>query len=392
MHANPLDTKRSANRLLLLICVAFLLCNLFVPSLLIHLNPNLYLLLVTVLAEGVLFLPAWLFMRGRGGPAAFGLRLPGNRAQVLWGLGLGVAGFLLATGINSAMQALWMLLGVTTLDTSASAYTGGGWNILISFLCIVAIPVLAEETLFRGTLLHSWLPQNRTMAVWRTALLFSLMHMNPMSLPAYLALGLLMASVTVLSGSILPAMLVHGVNNLFVLLISLASTPAFVAEAEVMMQPGEFFFAATIYLLLGAVVGRFCHRRFRTAVARQESTRRLFRLPERFDSEHSIFLPPPPPEAEESTEEGMMEAAVEDAAPQQVPAAVPLEATQLDLLEAPLQNGAPQDASAEATETPPRRARLLGTGRVSLLAAYILLILANLFVFLLAAGFLGALV
>ncbi|HPF35833.1 MAG TPA: CPBP family intramembrane metalloprotease [Candidatus Krumholzibacteria bacterium] len=77
----------------------------------------------------------------------------------------------------------------------------------------VAAP-LAEEVLFRGLLYRSlraaWAPW--PVAVL-TALLFALSHGEPWAMFGLIALGLLYARLTELTGSILPAVLAHAVHN-----------------------------------------------------------------------------------------------------------------------------------------------------------------------------------
>jgi len=77
----------------------------------------------------------------------------------------------------------------------------------------VAAP-LAEEAIFRGLLYRSlraaWGPWP---AAVLSALLFALSHGEPWAMFGLVALGLLYARLTEMTGSILPAVLAHGVHN-----------------------------------------------------------------------------------------------------------------------------------------------------------------------------------
>ncbi len=76
-------------------------------------------------------------------------------------------------------------------------------------------------------LLGAWKPSGAKRALWHTALLFSLIHLQPNNLPALLFLGLVLGSVSLETGSVYPAIVIHGVNNLIAVLISnLASAEA----------------------------------------------------------------------------------------------------------------------------------------------------------------------
>jgi membrane protease YdiL (CAAX protease family) len=96
-------------------------------------------------------------------------------------------------------------------------------------LVVVTVGPLVEELLFRGVLLSAVLRRCRVgWAVALTSLLFALIHLPGLQfqwygLPDLTLLALLLAWLRLHSGSIWPAVLAHGVNNL------LAVLPWFVA-------------------------------------------------------------------------------------------------------------------------------------------------------------------
>lgn len=93
--------------------------------------------------------------------------------------------------------------------------------------CFSVIPAICEEFFFRGVLLRSWLVRNRPMvAIVLSALTFGVFHTLSLSdlssqkfLPSFLA-GLVLAWLAVRSGSLLPGILLHSLNNGLLVLLA----------------------------------------------------------------------------------------------------------------------------------------------------------------------------
>ncbi len=88
-------------------------------------------------------------------------------------------------------------------------------GLLINIFMVALIPALGEEFLFRGTvqrILTEWL-RNEHLAIWVTALLFSLMHYQFLGLIPRVMLGALFGYLFVWTGSIWTAVLAHFINN-----------------------------------------------------------------------------------------------------------------------------------------------------------------------------------
>lgn len=80
-------------------------------------------------------------------------------------------------------------------------------------LCLFA--PFVEETVFRGAVLRTLLPRmkSRWGAIAISAALFSLVHMNPAQMPFAFTAGLLLGWLYSRTGSILPGVAYHWVNN-----------------------------------------------------------------------------------------------------------------------------------------------------------------------------------
>lgn len=83
-------------------------------------------------------------------------------------------------------------------------------------LCLFA--PFVEETVFRGAVLRSLLPRmkSRWGAIAISAALFALVHMNPAQMPHAFLAGLLLGWIYSRTGSILPGVAYHWVNNTIV--------------------------------------------------------------------------------------------------------------------------------------------------------------------------------
>lgn len=109
-----------------------------------------------------------------------------------------------------------------TMRDEFSAVLSSPWGYLT--VCIFA-PVV-EELIFRGAVLRTLMERKRQsaeeepgtsksrwMAIFISALLFALIHINPAQMPHAFLLGLLLGWMYARTGSILPGIMVHWVNN-----------------------------------------------------------------------------------------------------------------------------------------------------------------------------------
>ena len=97
-------------------------------------------------------------------------------------------------------------------------------NLFVAILLHAAIPAVLEEMLFRYIPLNL-ISENKRFAIIISSTLFAFAHMNLLSIPYALFAGLALGSVTLLTKSILPAIVIHFINNLFSLLSLYESNP-----------------------------------------------------------------------------------------------------------------------------------------------------------------------
>ena len=111
-------------------------------------------------------------------------------------------------------------------------------NLVYILIAIAIIPAITEEFIFRGIVLAEYraMGTTPTVAVMISAALFGMLHFNMYQFPVYFFGGIVLGYVTVISGSVFCAMIVHLLNNVFSLLfepqllrlISQTDSPVFV--------------------------------------------------------------------------------------------------------------------------------------------------------------------
>lgn len=148
------------------------------------------------------------------GRAILPLRRP--RASELCAAALGMAG--LNHVLNYAI--LWqdrffplphVLKG---LFQDLAAFDGAG-DFLILLFVVAVVPSVCEEILFRG-FVHAGLLrefESAPKAIVLGALVFAGFHLNPWRFSVLLAIGLFLGFLVHRTGSLVPAMLAHGLNN-----------------------------------------------------------------------------------------------------------------------------------------------------------------------------------
>ena len=162
----------------------------------------------------------WPQLWSLGQPPGFGFALPRNPQFLAIAVAAGLAAPLLG-----ALLTQWLAHGHTV--TQDIQQLGG--NIppglrLPLVLVVVSVGPLVEELLFRGVLLSALLQRwHAGWAVTISALAFALIHLPGLqyqwyALPGLALLALVLAWLRLRSGSIWPAVVAHGVNNLLAVL------------------------------------------------------------------------------------------------------------------------------------------------------------------------------
>lgn len=97
------------------------------------------------------------------------------------------------------------------------------WQYALCLVVIAVLPALFEEAIFRGVMLQGMRGMGTTATVLLSGALFSLFHQNPQQTPYQFVCGAMYALVALRAGSVLPTVILHFVNNAFILTLSYAA-------------------------------------------------------------------------------------------------------------------------------------------------------------------------
>lgn len=99
-------------------------------------------------------------------------------------------------------------------DNSIKEYFFSGTNVYV-IIAGVIIPMICEEALLRGLFLSELKESaGAVLSVIISSLAFAMIHFSSANFLVYFGAGIILGVVTYISGSIIPAILLHGVNNI----------------------------------------------------------------------------------------------------------------------------------------------------------------------------------
>ncbi len=140
---------------------------------------------------------------------------------------IAIAAVLAFLPLANLWSAFLNVIGYRGAGASMPYYSNAGVYIL-SLLLMAALPAVGEELLMRGGVFSGLSTKNVWFGVLISALLFSLMHANPLQTVHQFGLGVVLALTVALTGSVFAACLVHFFNNF----ISITVT-AYLPEVDV---------------------------------------------------------------------------------------------------------------------------------------------------------------
>lgn len=127
----------------------------------------------------------------------------------------------------------------------------GWWG---AFLKVAVVAPVIEELIFRGLILQGFRRNyNGFVAVFMSALLFALFHLNPWQFPATFILGMLLGWIVLKTNSILLAILGHAINNALVL-ISITYWDTIRSHSIYLMEKKDFYYTSALVALCSLVL------------------------------------------------------------------------------------------------------------------------------------------
>ena len=141
---------------------------------------------------------------------------------------------------NLANLAGALINRLTGSPATSEMLPSGGSELLVQFLALCVMPAIAEELLFRGAFQGLMRPCGSAAAIFAPALLFGVLHLDLAQGLTAFACGVFLGWLAERSGSILPGMLLHLVNNAL----------AFLTIYLRYYAPAEVSFGVELFILL----------------------------------------------------------------------------------------------------------------------------------------------
>ena len=141
---------------------------------------------------------------------------------------------------NLANLAGALINRLTGSPATSEMLPSGGPELLMQFLALCVMPAIAEELLFRGAFQGLMRPCGSAAAIFAPALLFGVLHLHLAQGLTAFACGVFLGWLAERSGSILPGMLLHLVNNAL----------AFLTIYLRYYAPAEVSFGVELFILL----------------------------------------------------------------------------------------------------------------------------------------------
>ena len=141
---------------------------------------------------------------------------------------------------NLANLAGALINRLTGSPATSEMLPSGGPELLVQFLALCVMPAIAEELLSRGAFQGLMRPCGSAAAIFAPALLFGVLHLDLAQGLTAFACGVFLGWLAERSGSILPGMLLHFVNNAL----------AFLTIYLRYYAPAEVSFGVELFILL----------------------------------------------------------------------------------------------------------------------------------------------
>lgn len=148
------------------------------------------------------------------------IRLMKNAGRYLLLLPIAIFTIVAFLPVSMLFQTFFGVIGFRGgVSAGAIQFDNAGVFFLAVFV-IALLPALGEELLMRGNVLPGLVSRGAVFGVFVSALLFSLMHANPLQTAYQFCLGVVLALLFMMSGSLVPCIAVHFLNNFMSLLMT----------------------------------------------------------------------------------------------------------------------------------------------------------------------------
>lgn len=190
------------------------LCGVVVYLLGLHHHILTYLLSLGISTLLSILAVSWLFAERFGGIRKC-LQKYQRKLHFFDNVLLVIFGFCGCMGINYIIGLIAEMFSLPVVSSSTISNNADIFSILLQTLVIAVIPAICEEIAFRGFVMGSLSDFGQGTAILLSALIFGLLHGNIMSVIFAFCMGILFGFIRKTSGSIIPCMIVHFLNNGF---------------------------------------------------------------------------------------------------------------------------------------------------------------------------------
>ncbi len=258
MEDNYFGLKKAIVILIILSVLQFL-GGLFITAAAMLINKNLNITLIAGFVNIIVFGSYIYYLASRDGADLFNFySIKRFRTIYLFpGLLLILGISILVSEFDNILRTVLPLHEIFLLENLIST-NGSFFDILVEILTLCIVAPLTEELIFRGLILERL---NRTIsspkAIFWSAFLFGLFHLNPLQFPGAFIYGCIFGYLFILSGSVLPGIILHAaVNFLPVLLIDIigVSINGYIPTSETLHQPVWFNALGIILSLFGILL------------------------------------------------------------------------------------------------------------------------------------------
>ncbi len=191
------------------------------------------------------FIPGIIYFSLSGNSIAETINVKYVKQKILWPVvfvGLATAMF-----ANYATDILLNNFSIFNLENSIN-FDRSSQSLLQNILYVIAtaiVPAFAEEFAFRGVVMGTLRKYGDTFAIIATSVLFGAMHGNISQIPFAFILGLVFAYVDCITGSIIPSIIIHFINNFYAVMINI-------------LQSSNFIDNTTFYIVYYTIILLFC--------------------------------------------------------------------------------------------------------------------------------------
>ena len=185
--------------------------------------------------------------------ADFGALFPFKKVGGVMLYRLCVIGISVSLMSNYVVELLNNNLGLFGIENNGGTFsTSDNPDVLMYFLVVAIIPAFVEEFAFRGVVMGMLRPYSEGLAIMVSSITFALMHGNFVQMPFTFCVGLVLGYIDILTGSLLPSIIVHFLNNGLSVLYDVLTSYGLLDETSASLWFGAVYLVTGILAFIAA--------------------------------------------------------------------------------------------------------------------------------------------